>query len=141
MHCFACLKFLRSRRTRKPVHRSIHPASLNDSTFNSSLQPVAPNREIMALMSQVQKSRRSSCCSFRSTVSGMTAQKRRNSAESQRHFVQIVGKRGTKERINRNAFGMYREVAGVLILGEQLRVQTRRTPPLPEPVLERQHTA
>jgi hypothetical protein len=71
----------------------------------------------------------------------MTVQKRRNSSESLRHFVQIVGKRGTKEKINRNAFEMYREVTGVLILGEQLRVQMRRTPPLPVPGPERQKTA
>lgn len=135
MKCLACLKFLWPGHS-KPGYHSIQPASLNAT----SLIHTVPNQEVVTLMAQVHKSRRSSCCSFRSTRSGLSMHNRRHSEMSQSHFLRIVEKRKKTERISKDAFEMYREVSGVLILGKQLRTQTRRTPPLPAPVVERKKT-
>ena len=135
MKCLTCLKCLWPGHSAKPDYHSVQPVSLDNSQI-----PTVANQEIVTLMAQVHKSRRSSCCSFRSTRSEVSVHKRRNSEMSQSHFLRIVEKRKKTERISRKAFELYREVSGVLILGEQLRVQTRRTPPLPERTLEKKRT-
>lgn len=141
MRCFCCLKFLYSRRTSQPTYHTIQPASLNASIFGSSLLPAtSSHQEITTFMSQLHKSRRSSLNSFKSTRSGYTGSRRRHSEMTQEHFEKLVEKRRKRSRISKKALEMYREVAGVLILTQQLRSQTRRTPPLPESPPKRKKT-
>ena len=139
--CFACLKWLlvRSKSVkRKSTHRLVHPGSVNNSTYNSSLKPkYTPNSEVTVFMVQVEKSRRNSC---HSQPSLDYTHIRRFSEASALHFTKSMEKRPKREVISPDCFRLYKEVSGVLILDHQLRQQTRRSPPLPLKVEDRQNT-